>query len=136
MADSRYMKTKTVWQVVRTDGKILNFSVGNSREDAEKDLASGRYDKHLSLENAAYVREHTYETEVAAYEKVLIDSEIPEEHWPLLRADMQRALNMARDAGRPSDAMRSAVRAFKNGTLTPESFAASKPSNHYPKDRG
>ena len=65
--------------------------------------------------------------------RVLIDSGIPEEHWSLLRADMGRQLNMARDAGRPSDAMRSAVRAFKVGQLTDESFTAARPSGYYPE---
>lgn len=122
---SLYMKIRTVTQLISADGNVLNFSIGDNPKFIETQLA--KYP-------GSYLKDHTYEIEVAPYEKVLIDSGIPESAWPLLCADMQRFLNMSADAGRPSDAMRSAVRAYKNGTLTEESFAASKPSGYYPDD--
>jgi hypothetical protein len=106
------MATKTTYQIVLTDGTILNWGFP-TREQSEKDLASGRYDSKITHENAAYVREHTYEVTPAPYEQVMIDAEIPADHRIALLTDMQRFLNSTPDAGRPSDAMRSAVRSYK-----------------------
>jgi hypothetical protein len=104
-------------RLVAPDGKIINHSVSDHM------AAQGYADR---FPGSRYVEE-AVEVEVAPYERVLIDSGIPEAHWGLLRADMQRFLNMTPDSGRPSDAMRSAVRAFKAGHLTEESFEAARP---------
>lgn len=106
------------------DGTCINYSV------TEHMLANGYADRFPG----ATVVTITEDRPLAPYEQVLVNSGIPEEHWPLLRADMTRQRNMARDAGRPSDAMRSAVRAFQAGRLTEESFAAARPTGHYPED--
>lgn len=117
-------KTQTVRRLVAADGAIINHGVNDHM------VANGYADRYPG---ATYVVEQV-EVPVAPYEAVLIESGIDERYWPLLRADMGRMLNMARDAGRPSDAMRSSVRAFRAGTLTEESFAASRPSGYYPDD--
>ena len=124
MSATKYTRTTTRRRLVDADGEIINWSVNDHM------VASG-YADHFP--DSRYVEE-TVEVEVTASERVLIDSGIAEEHWPLLRADMTRFLNMTPDSGRPSDAMRSAVRAFKAGTLTQESFDATRPSGYYPED--
>lgn len=121
---SKYTRTVTIRRLVAADGTILNWSVSDHM--AEQGYAD-------RFPGSRYVIEQV-EQEIAPYERVLVDSGIPEEHWSLLRADMQRFLNMSADSGLPSDAMRSAVRAFKAGHLTEESFAAARPSGHYPED--
>lgn len=121
---SKYTRTRERQELRAADGTVLNYSVN------EHMIARGYLD---GFPGATLVTVFD-EVEVCPYERVLIDSGIGEEHWPLLRADMGRFLNMTADAGRPSDAMRSAVRAFKNGTLTPESFAAATPKAHYSEE--
>src|SRR6476661_2641058 len=101
MPDARYMKPAHRYALVGADGEEINYSVTPHM------LAEGYADRFPG----SRVESIDYMVEVNASEKVLIDSAIPEEHWPLLRADAHRAMNMCRDAGRPSDAMRSAVRA-------------------------
>jgi hypothetical protein len=101
---SPYTRIRTSYRVRAADGTILNHGWG---------------DAHRANEDAArlggYVEPHTYESEVPACERVLIDSGIPTEDHTLCRLAMQRMLNMALDAGRPSDAMRSVVAAYKRG---------------------
>lgn len=124
MSASKYTRTTVRRQLHGADGEIINHSVN------EHMLANGYADRFPG----STVVEVEVETEVAPYERVLIDSDIPEEAWPLLKRDMGRFLNMTPDSGRPSDAMRSAVRAFEAGHLTEESYAAATPSGHYPDD--
>ncbi len=104
------MESKYLRQVQRTelraaDGSCINYSVSAHMLD------NGYQDQFPG----STLVECVSAVEVAPYERVLIDSGIPERHWPHLRASMNRALNMTPDAGRPSDAMRSAVWAFRNG---------------------
>lgn len=110
-------------ELVAADGSRINYSV------TEHMLEQGYADRHPG----STVVTIPEVSEVCAYERVMIESGIAEEHWNLLRRDMSRFMNMSADSGRPSDAMRSAVRAFKAGTLTEESFAASRPSGYYPE---
>lgn len=121
---TKYHEVHTRFEVLAADGTQLNWG-WSLREAADRDAA-----RHAG----ARVVEHTYETEVCASDRVLIDSGIPESEWSLIRADARRALNMTADAGRPSDATRSAVAAYKAGHLTEESFAAARPSGYYPED--
>lgn len=121
----RYATTHRSYQVLAADGHVLNYGWDDPDRAAQDAARRGA---------GAYVAPLTSVRTVTASDRVLIDSDIPEERWPLIRADAHRMLNMARDAGRPSDAMRSSVRAFKAGTLTDESFAATRPSGFYPDD--
>lgn len=121
MTTSRYTRPATRHELQAADGTRINYSVTDHM------LANGYADRFPG----SRVVTITEDVEVAPYERVLIDSGIPEEHWPLLCRDMQRNLNMTADSGRPSDAMRSAVRAFQAGHLTEESFAAARPANRY-----
>jgi hypothetical protein len=120
-----YTETKTRYELIDADGESINYSVTANM------IESGYCDRFPG----SRVRIHVEEIELSPYMQVLAGSGIPREHWPLIKADMTRQRNMCRDAGRPSDAMRSAVSAFKAGLLTEESFAASRPSGHYPDDR-
>lgn len=101
--DPRYLQPRTTYRVVAADGSILNWG-WPSQEVADRDAA-----RH---EGATVVR-YDYLIEVDASTKVLIDSGIPEQHWPEVRSEAHLAMNMTMDAGRPSDAMRSAVRMWK-----------------------
>ena len=119
---TRYTRPTVRRELQAADGSMLNYSIGAHRTVADY---ADRYPGCRVVETMEHV-------EVNASEKVLIDSGISEEHWPLLRADARRMSNMTADAGRPSDAMRSSVRAFKNGTLTQETFDAARPSGSGP----
>jgi hypothetical protein len=108
---TKYTRPQTRHELRAADGSTINYSV------TEHMLAGGYADRFPGA-TVVTIHEHV---EVNASERVLIDSGIAEEHWSLLRADARRFGNMTADAGRPSDAMRSAVRAFKAGHLTEES---------------
>lgn len=101
--DSRYLSPRVRYEVLAADGSQLNWGWG-SQEAGDRDAA-----RH---EGATVVR-HDYLVEVDASTKVLIDSGIPEQHWGEVRSEAHLAMNMTMDAGRPSDAMRSAVRMWK-----------------------
>lgn len=119
-----YHTLVTRYEVLDLDGKQINYGWGDPANAAEQAARNG----------GGTIVVHHDQREVTASTRVLIDSEIDRAHWPLISADARRMGNMARDAGRPSDAMRSSVAAFKRGDLTEESFAASAPSGHYPDD--
>lgn len=101
---SPFHRIHTVHRVLAADGTVLNW--GWSNHEAAQDDADRRG-------SGAHVVVHQWEAEVPASDRVLIESGIPEAEWGVLRLAANRAMNMTMDAGRPSDAMRSAVRAHR-----------------------
>lgn len=102
MLADRYAKPRVRHELVSADGQTINYSVTAYM------MANGYGEQHPGSRVVS-----RYELrEVCAYERVLIDSGIGREHWSKLTTDMQRFLNSSPDAGRPSDAMRSAIYSF------------------------
>lgn len=106
MAMSNHTETKTSYKIFAADGTDLHHTW------SDPDMAAKSAEQYG---NGAYVEPHTYEARVPAYKAVLMDSGIPEADWNMCCIAMNRMLNMAGDAGRPSDAMHSVVRAYKAG---------------------
>ena len=99
----RATRTYTVFPVVDPAGVEINFSACGDTLEAATKWAAQTYGPDVT------VSERTFESPVAACEKVLIEAGIPESRWGEFYLAMTRMLNMAHDAGRPSDAMRSVV---------------------------
>lgn len=104
---SKYHTVVTRFELVGPDGATLNYSVTPHM------LASGYLARQP--EGAALVVHHD-QRECTAADRLLIDSDVPAEHWPLLHGDARRMTNMV-PGQRYSDSMRSAIRAFLGGTM-------------------
>lgn len=102
----------TMYRVHAQDGSILNHSACGTDDASRAEWVARTYGPDASI------IPHEYDAPLSACDNVLenaIDAgEVLAEDRTVMHLAMTHALHMAYDAGRPSDAMRSAVWEYKN----------------------